>query len=92
MASDTQFNKKSCTTGHTGFGVPHASDPDNCDTPRSAGRVLRYMDRYVTVKQVCNVYYRGVGRPGRPGKRSCWKYFPGAALSLAQTAGRCRSW
>lgn len=51
MASDTQFNKKSCTTGHTGFGVPHASDPDNCDTPRSAGRVLRYMDRYVTVKQ-----------------------------------------
>lgn len=51
MASDTQFNKKSCTTGHTGFGVPHASDPDNCDTPRSAGRALRYMDRYVTVKQ-----------------------------------------
>lgn len=51
MASDVQFNKKSCTTGHTGFGVPHASDPDNCDTPRSAGRVLRYMDRYVTVKQ-----------------------------------------
>ncbi len=51
MASDSQFNKKSCTTGHTGFGVPHASDPDNCDTPRSAGRVLRYMDRYVTVKQ-----------------------------------------
>lgn len=51
MASDTQFNKKSCTTGHTGFGVPHASDPDNCDTPRSAGRGLRYMDRYVTVKQ-----------------------------------------
>ena len=40
-----------CTTGHTGFGVPHASDPDNCDTPRSAGRGLRYMDRYVTVKQ-----------------------------------------
>lgn len=51
MASDTQFNKKSCTTGHTGFGVPHASDPDNGDTPRSAGRPLRYMDRYVTVKQ-----------------------------------------
>lgn len=51
MASDTQFNKKSCTTGHTGFGVPHASDPDSGDTPRSAGRPLRYMDRYVTVKQ-----------------------------------------
>lgn len=51
MASDTQFNKKSCTTGHTGFGVPHASDPDSGDTPRSAGRPLRYMDRFVTVKQ-----------------------------------------
>jgi cysteine synthase len=51
MASDTQFNKKSCTTGHTGFGVPHASNPDSGDTPRSAGRPLRYMDRYVTVKQ-----------------------------------------
>ena len=51
MASDTQFNKKSCTTGHTGFGVPYATDPDHSDTPRSAARALRYMDRYVTVKQ-----------------------------------------
>ena len=51
MASDSQFNKKSCTTGHTGFGVPHATNPDLCDTPRSAARALRYMDRYVTVKQ-----------------------------------------
>ena len=51
MASDTAFNKKSCTTGHTGFGVPHASNPDNSDCPRSAARPLRYMDRYVTVTQ-----------------------------------------
>ena len=51
MASDKQFNKKSCTTGHTGFGVPYATDPDHSDVPRSAARPLRYMDRYVTVKQ-----------------------------------------
>ena len=51
MASDTQFNKKSCTTGHTGFGVPYATDPDHSDVPRSAARPLRYTDRYVTVKQ-----------------------------------------
>ncbi|MGI6211895.1 MAG: 2-amino-4-oxopentanoate thiolase subunit OrtB [Anaerovoracaceae bacterium] len=51
MASDEAFNKKSCTTGHTGFGVPHASNPDISDTPRSAARPLRYMDRYVTTTQ-----------------------------------------
>jgi cysteine synthase len=51
MASDTQFNKKSFTTGHTGFGIPFATWPDRSDVPRSAGRPLRYMDRYVTVKQ-----------------------------------------
>lgn len=51
MASDEQFNKKSCTTGHTGFGVPYATDPDHSDVPRSAARPLRYMDEYVTVTQ-----------------------------------------
>ncbi|SHJ32150.1 2-amino-4-ketopentanoate thiolase beta subunit [Dethiosulfatibacter aminovorans DSM 17477] len=51
MASDKQFNKKSFTTGHTGFGIPFATWPDRSDVPRSAGRPLRYMDRYVTVKQ-----------------------------------------
>jgi cysteine synthase len=51
MASDTQFNRKSFTTGHTGFGVPFASWPDRSDVPRSAARPLRYMDRYVTVSQ-----------------------------------------
>ena len=51
MASDTQFNKKSFTTGHTGFGVPFSTWPDRSDVPRSAARPLRYMDRYVTVAQ-----------------------------------------
>ena len=51
MASDAQFNRKSCTTGHTGFGVPHAVAPDNTDVPRSATRILRYADRYVTTTQ-----------------------------------------
>jgi len=51
MASDTAFNKKSFTTGHTGFGVPFTSWPDRSDVPRSAARPLRYMDRYVTIAQ-----------------------------------------
>lgn len=51
MASDSQFNRKSFTTGHTGFGIPFATLPDRSDVPRSAGRPLRYMDRYVTVNQ-----------------------------------------
>ena len=51
MASDTQFNLKSFTTGHTGFGMPFSSWPDRSDVPRSAARPLRYMDRYVTVNQ-----------------------------------------
>lgn len=51
MASDRQFNRKSFTTGHTGFGIPFATWPDRSDVPRSAARALRYMDRYVTVRQ-----------------------------------------
>lgn len=51
MASDRDFNRKSFTTGHTGFGVPFATWPDRSDVPRSAARPLRYMDRYVTVTQ-----------------------------------------
>ena len=51
MASDTQFNKKSFTTGHTGFGMPFSTWPDRSDVPRSAARPLRYLDRYVTVNQ-----------------------------------------
>jgi len=51
MASDRDFNKKSFTTGHTGFGIPFASYPDRSDVPRSAARPLRYMDDYYLVKQ-----------------------------------------
>lgn len=51
MASDSQFNKKSFTTGHTGFGIPYATWPDRSDVPRSAARPIRYIDRYVTMNQ-----------------------------------------
>lgn len=51
MASDIDFNRKSFTTGHTGFGVPFATWPDRTDVPKSAARPLRYLDRYVTVTQ-----------------------------------------
>ena len=51
MASDNDFNRKSFTTGHTGFGVPFAVVPDRSDVPRNAARSLRYMERYVTVTQ-----------------------------------------
>ena len=51
MASDDDFNRKSFTTGHTGFGVPFATWPDRADVPRNAARSLRYMDRYLTVTQ-----------------------------------------
>ena len=85
MASDTQFNKKSFTTGHTGFGMPFATWPDRSDVPRSAARPLRYMDRYVTVTQG-EVFYttellarlEGIER-GPAGNTSL-----AAAISLAQ--------
>jgi len=51
MASDNQFNKKSFTTGHTGFGMPFTTWPDRSDVPRSAARPMRYMDKYVTVHE-----------------------------------------
>ena len=51
MASDHDFNLKSFTTGHTGFSVPYATNPDHSDVPRSAARPLRYMDSYLYVKQ-----------------------------------------
>ena len=34
MASDRDFNRKSFTTGHTGFGIPFAMVPDRSDVPR----------------------------------------------------------
>jgi len=51
MASDHDFNRKSFTTAHTGFGVPFTTWPDRADVPLNAARSLRYMDRFVTVKQ-----------------------------------------
>jgi 2-amino-4-ketopentanoate thiolase beta subunit len=51
MASDHDFNRKSFTTGHTGFGVPFATWPDRVDVPRNAARSLRYMDEYQLVTQ-----------------------------------------
>ncbi|WP_089761056.1 2-amino-4-oxopentanoate thiolase subunit OrtB [Halarsenatibacter silvermanii] len=51
MASDEDFNRKSFTTGHTGFGIPFATWPDRADVPINAARALRYMDRYLTVTQ-----------------------------------------
>jgi cysteine synthase len=51
MASDRDFNRKSFTTGHTGFGIPFATWPDRVDVPRNAARSLRYMDEYQLVTQ-----------------------------------------
>jgi len=51
MASDRDFNRKSFTTGHTGFGVPFATWPDRTDVPRNAARSMRYMDDYILVNQ-----------------------------------------
>jgi cysteine synthase len=51
MASDEDFNKKSFTTGHSGFGIPFLTWPDRTDVPRNCARALRYMDRYVLVSQ-----------------------------------------
>ena len=51
MASDRDFNRKSFTTGHTGFSMPFTTLPDRADVPRNAARALRYMDRFVTVTQ-----------------------------------------
>lgn len=86
MASDFDFNRKSFTTGHTGFGFPFAIYPDRSDVIYSAARALRYMDRYVLVKQG-EVFYmtealakiEGMER-GPAGNTSL-----AAAFSLAQT-------
>ncbi len=51
MASDHDFNRKSFTTGHTGFSMPFTTWPDRVDVPKNAARPLRYLDRFVTVSQ-----------------------------------------
>ena len=86
MASDTQFNKKSFTTGHTGFGIPFSTWPDRSDVPRSAARPLRYMDRYVTVNQG-EVFYMTETLASLEGleKGTAGNTSLAAAFSLAQT-------
>ena len=51
MAADSDFNRKSFTTGHTGFGIPFLTWPDRTDVPRNCARGLRYLDRYVLISQ-----------------------------------------
>jgi threonine dehydratase len=51
MASDAAFNKKSFTTGHSGFSFPFTVRPDRSDVPFNAARALRYLDRLVLVTQ-----------------------------------------
>lgn len=51
MASDYDFNRKSFTTAHSGFGMPFLTWPDRTDVPRNVARGLRYLDQYVLVSQ-----------------------------------------
>lgn len=51
MASDIDFNRKSFTTGHSGFSIPFTAWPDRADVPRNAARSLRYLDELVLVTQ-----------------------------------------
>jgi 2-amino-4-ketopentanoate thiolase beta subunit len=51
MASDRAFNRKSFTTGHSGFSFPFTVKPDRSDVPLNAARPLRYLDRMVLVTQ-----------------------------------------
>lgn len=51
MASDQDFNRKSFTTGHTGFSMPFTINPDRSDVPYNAARPLRYLDQFITVTQ-----------------------------------------
>jgi cysteine synthase len=51
MASDRDFNRKSFTTGHSGFAFPFTVRPDRSDVPFNAARPLRYINRMVLVSQ-----------------------------------------
>lgn len=89
MASDHDFNRKSFTTGHTGFGIPRMTRPDSSDVPRNANRAQRYLDRYVLVNQGEAFFateilakLEGLDR-GPAGNISL-----AAALSLAQELGK----
>ncbi|MDO4711293.1 MAG: 2-amino-4-oxopentanoate thiolase subunit OrtB [Peptostreptococcaceae bacterium] len=89
MASDEQFNKKSFTTGHTGFGMPFSTWPDRSDVPRSAARPMRYMDRYVTITQG-EVFYMTEALASLEGieKGPAGNTALAAAFSLAQELDR----
>lgn len=89
MASDYDFNRKSFTTAHSGFGIPFLTWPDRTDVPRNVARGLRYLDRCVLVSQG-EVFYatellaklEGLER-GPAGNTSL-----AAAISLAQELDR----
>ena len=85
MASDGQFNRKSFTTGHTGFGMPFTTWPDRSDVPRSAARPLRYMDSYWTRSQG-EVFYMSEALAAREGleRGPAGNTSLAAAFSLAQ--------
>lgn len=51
MANDHDFNRKSFTTAHSGFGIPFITYPDRTDVPRNVARGLRYLDRCVLISQ-----------------------------------------
>ena len=68
MASDHDFNRKSFTTGHTGFGFPFTVNPDRVDVPRNAARGLLYLDRYVSISGINQRIGGGTDGKGRPGR------------------------
>lgn len=89
MASDVDFNRKSFTTGHTGFGIPFLTLPDRTDVPRNCARGLRYLDRYVFISQGEVFYttevlakFEGIER-GPAGNTSL-----AGAIALARELGR----
>lgn len=53
---DSQFARKSFSTGHSGYGFPSLYNPESVDVPLNAARPLRYMDKLYTVTQG-EVYY-----------------------------------
>lgn len=89
MASDRDFNRKSFTTGHSGFSIPFTAWPDRADVPRNAARSLRYLDDLALVTQG-DVFFatellarvEGIER-GPAGNTSL-----AAAIALARTMGR----
>ena len=82
MASDNDFNKNHSPRGIRVSGY-FATMPDRADVPRNAARVLRYMDRYVTITQGMYLCNRTPGPTGGYGKRPCREYFPCCDIAVA---------